>query len=132
MVRTHLSLSLALLLLLTGSGCLFRSHKVQSRLSNTPLLSATSDDLIHRIRERKRKDGEASRKEAKARAHQQQEEAKRAAREEREAERTATKERDEREERKSTRTIVIVGAVLFALLMAAFAVANYIGDHHGK
>ena len=49
MVCNRLSLSLALLLLLTGSGCLFRSHKVQSRLSNTPLLSASANELIQRI-----------------------------------------------------------------------------------
>src|SRR3954462_3701416 len=49
MVRTRLSLILALLTLLSGSGCLFRSHKVQSRLSNTPLLSASAADLIARI-----------------------------------------------------------------------------------
>jgi outer membrane lipoprotein-sorting protein len=49
MVRTPLSLILATLLLLTGSGCLFRSHKVQSRLSNAPLLSATSAQLIDRV-----------------------------------------------------------------------------------
>jgi outer membrane lipoprotein-sorting protein len=49
MVRTPLSLTLATLLLLTGSGCLFRSHKVQSRLSNAPLLSATSEQLIERV-----------------------------------------------------------------------------------
>jgi len=49
MLRTRLSLILASLLLLTGSGCLFRSHKVQSRLSNTPLLSASSAELIERV-----------------------------------------------------------------------------------
>jgi outer membrane lipoprotein-sorting protein len=49
MVRTPLSLILATLLLLTGSGCLFRSHKVQSRLSNAALLSATSEQLIQRV-----------------------------------------------------------------------------------
>jgi outer membrane lipoprotein-sorting protein len=49
MVRIRLSLIFSMLLLLTGSGCLFRSHKVQSRLSNTPLLSATSAELISRI-----------------------------------------------------------------------------------
>ena len=37
------------MLLLSGSGCLFRSHKVQSRLSNAPLLSATSEQLIDRV-----------------------------------------------------------------------------------
>jgi len=36
-------------MLLTGSGCLFRSHKVQSRLSNAPLLSASSSELIERV-----------------------------------------------------------------------------------
>ncbi len=49
MVRIRLSLILASLMLLTGSGCLFRSHKVQSRLSNAPLLSAGSADLIERV-----------------------------------------------------------------------------------
>lgn len=49
MVRIRLSLILASLLLLTGSGCLFRSHKVQSRLSNAPLLSASSADLIAKV-----------------------------------------------------------------------------------
>jgi hypothetical protein len=49
MVRTRLSLILASLLLVTGSGCLFRSHKVQSRLSNAPLLSSSSAELIERV-----------------------------------------------------------------------------------
>lgn len=89
------------------------------------------DDSVHRIRELKRKDGEAARKEAKARAHEQREEHERAARVEREAERAAATERSEREERKKNLTTMLVAAVLFAVLMGAFAVASLYGGKHG-
>jgi len=49
MLRIRLSLFLAVLLLASGSGCLFRSHRVQTRLSTTPLMTATSTQLIDSI-----------------------------------------------------------------------------------
>ncbi len=49
MARHRLILLLAGSLLLTSPACLFRSHKVQSHLSNRPLMTATSADLIQRV-----------------------------------------------------------------------------------
>lgn len=43
-------LTLAVLLLSFGaSGCLFRSHKVESNISHAPLLSATEEQLVERL-----------------------------------------------------------------------------------
>lgn len=42
-------LVLAMLLLAPLGGCLFRSHKVQSQISNAPLKQATEAELINRI-----------------------------------------------------------------------------------
>lgn len=49
MPRNRLILILAGTLLLTSPACLFRSHTVQSRLSNKPLMTASSADLIERV-----------------------------------------------------------------------------------
>lgn len=49
MIYRVLSLALLLPSLLVVNGCLFRSHKVESRMSTATLMSATQQELIDRI-----------------------------------------------------------------------------------
>lgn len=49
MLRLRFTLALALLCSLTGTGCLFRSHRVTARRSTEPLQSSTQQELVARI-----------------------------------------------------------------------------------
>jgi outer membrane lipoprotein-sorting protein len=49
MHRARLIVVLACLCLCTTTGCLFRSHRVQSTLSNAPLKSATQQELVDEV-----------------------------------------------------------------------------------
>lgn len=49
MLRIRYTFALALLCALTGTGCLFRSHRVETRRSTAPLQSATQQELVAHI-----------------------------------------------------------------------------------
>ena len=55
MTRLRYRALVAILVVLPTSGCLFRSHKVQSNISTAPLATATKQELIARINEQANK-----------------------------------------------------------------------------
>jgi len=49
MERARLTIALLVLCLCSTTGCLFRSHRVESKLSSAPLKTATAQELVARI-----------------------------------------------------------------------------------
>ena len=49
MERVHLTIALLTLCLCSTTGCLFRSHRVQTTRSTAPLKTATQEDLVAKI-----------------------------------------------------------------------------------